>query len=392
MKYIVVLGDGMADWKCDEIDGKTPLEFANTPNMDLIAERGRCGMLKTVSQGFDPGSDVANLGVLGYRAEECYTGRGPLEAVSMGIDLKPADLAYRCNLVNVTDGVMNDFSAGHISSAEGALLFKELNEKLPARARGYPGVSYRNLLVIGDGKGAVTKPPHDITGEKIAEYIPKGGDEDILAECVAISREVFKDSPVNKKRIAEGKTPATQIWPWSGGKKPVLENFRDKYGVSAGMISAVDLLNGIAVCAGMKTIKVPGATGYLDTDYKAKADYAVKALKDGLDFVYMHVEAPDEAGHLGSLKEKVLAIERLDGVIGEILDAFEGEELRIAVLPDHPTPIALKTHTADPIPFAIMGPGIEADNCQVYSEAEAAAYGGYGQMNAKDFLHTFFGN
>ncbi len=169
MKYIVVLGDGMADWKCDEIDGKTPLEFANTPNMDLIAERGRCGMLKTVSQGFDPGSDVANLGVLGYRAEECYTGRGPLEAVSMGIDLKPADLAYRCNLVNVTDGVMNDFSAGHISSAEGALLFKELNEKLPARARGYPGVSYRNLLVIGDGKGAVTKPPHDITGEKIAE-------------------------------------------------------------------------------------------------------------------------------------------------------------------------------------------------------------------------------
>ena len=392
MKYIVVLGDGMADWKCDEIDGKTPLEFANTPNMDLIAERGRCGMLKTVSQGFDPGSDVANLGVLGYRAEECYTGRGPLEAVSMGIDLKPADLAYRCNLVNVTDGVMNDFSAGHISSAEGALLFKELNEKLPARARGYPGVSYRNLLVIGDGRGATTKPPHDITGEKIAEYVPKGGDEDILAECVAISREVFKDSPVNKKRIAEGKTPATQIWPWSGGYRPSMQTLMEQYPqVKTGaVISAVDLIQGIGKYAGLRIVKVPGATGLADTNYEGKAQAAIDALKQD-DFVFVHVEATDEAGHDGDLELKLRAIGYLDQrLIKPIVEAIEqmDEPVCMAVLPDHPTPVELRIHVNEPVPFIIYYKGIEPDEVQRYDEV-ACAGGSYGLLRLQEFMQAF---
>ncbi|MDD4127691.1 MAG: cofactor-independent phosphoglycerate mutase [Methanomicrobium sp.] len=387
MKYIVILGDGMADWPCDELAGKTILEYAKTPNFDRIAREGKCGMLKTVPDSCEPGSDVANLGVLGYNAEECYTGRGPLEAVSMGIDLKEDDIAYRCNLVTVKDEIMADFSAGHITSEEGKELFKSLNKHLPKSVKGYSGISYRNLLVVNKGIGSESKPPHDIVGEEIAEYIPKGGDSKILLKCMEISREVFKDHPVNKKRIAEGKPPATQIWPWSGGKKPALENFNAKYGLSGGMISAVDLLNGIAKCAGMRIITVPGATGYLDTDYNAKAEYAVRALKeDGLDFVYMHVEAPDEAGHLGSIKEKVLAIERLDEVTGKIL---EMKDTCIAVLPDHPTPVAFKTHTRDPVPFAILGLG--KDECTVYSESEAAEKGGFGKIDAKDFLRTFFG-
>ncbi|MBN2733748.1 MAG: cofactor-independent phosphoglycerate mutase [Methanomicrobiaceae archaeon] len=388
MKYIVILGDGMADWPCCEIEGKTPLEYAKTPNMDRIAREGKCGMIRTVPEGFEPGSDIANLSVLGYNPKDCYTGRGPLEAVSMGIDLKDDDIAYRCNLVTINGGVMEDFSAGHITSEEGKELFKTLNENLPESVRGYPGISYRNLLVLERGAGSESKPPHDIVGENIAEYIPKGKDSEILLKCMGISREVFKNHQVNKKRVADGKKPATQIWPWSGGKKPALENFKDKYGVSGGMISAVDLLNGIAKCAGMKIIPVPGATGYLDTDYAAKAAYAIEALKE-LDFVYMHVEAPDEAGHLGSIKEKVLAIERLDEVIGFILKNLENTEACIAVLPDHPTPVALKTHTKDPVPFAILGMG--TDGCTVYSEKEAEEKGGFKTIDAGDFLSIFFG-
>ncbi|MBP2133350.1 2,3-bisphosphoglycerate-independent phosphoglycerate mutase [Methanomicrobium sp. W14] len=390
MKYILILGDGMADWPCDELGGKTPLEYAKTPNFDKIAREGKCGMVGTVPEGFEPGSDVANLGVLGYDVSKCYTGRGPLEAVSMGIDMDKDDIAYRCNLVTVKDDIMTDFAAGHITSEEGAQLFSSLNEKLPKSVKGYPGISYRNLLVVKKGMGAESKPPHDIAGTNIIEYLPKGPDAKILMKCIEISREVFKDHPVNKKRISEGKNPATQIWPWSGGKKPVLEDFRDKYGLSAGMISAVDLLNGIAKCAKMKTIAVPGATGYLDTDYKAKARYAVEALND-LDFIYMHVEAPDEAGHLGSIKEKVLAIERLDEASGIILEKAEKskEDICIAVLPDHPTPVALKTHTREPVPFAILGRG--HDECTSYSEKEVNEKGGFGTVGAKDLLNIFFG-
>lgn len=383
MKYLIILGDGMADWPNEALDNTTPLAYADIPNMDRIAREGRSGMLKTVKEGFEPGSDIANLSVLGYDPALYYTGRGALEAVSMGVDLAADDIAYRCNLVTVTDGVMRDFSAGHITSEEGAALLTDLDGALPDVSL-YPGVSYRNLLVVHGGAGAETTAPHDIVDEEIGEYLPEGGDAELLAECVRVSREVFCGHPVNQQRIADGKTPATQIWPWSGGKKPQLPSFEERYGVRGAMISAVDLLNGIARCAGMDIVTVPGATGYLDTDYMAKARYAVEALKT-VDLVYMHVEAPDEAGHLGSAEEKVRAIERLDEAVGYLLDHVDGV---IALLPDHPTPIALKTHTSDPVPFAVMGMG--TDDVDAYSEV-AAEKGSFGLVDALDFIPMLTG-
>ena len=382
MKYIVILGDGMADEPLAELGGRTPLEYAETPNMDRIAREGRCGMLQTVPEGFEPGSDIANLSVLGYDPRVSYTGRGPLEAVSMGIELGEGEMAYRCNLVTVRDGLMVDFNAGHISSAEGAALLRDLDAVLGG-VRVYPGISYRNLLVLPEGRGSLTTPPHDIVGRPIQEYLPRGDDAAALLECMERSCEVFADHPVNRRRVLEGKIPATGIWPWSGGKRPSLEPFREKYGLAGGVISAVDLLGGIARLAGMEVIRVPGATGFIDTDYKAKARYAVDAL-DRLDFVYMHVEAPDEAGHMGSVEEKVRAIERLDEAIGIIL---ERPETVVAVLPDHPTPIRCRTHTADPVPFAVLGKG--KDGVKGFSEREARK-GSFGLMEAAAFLPMLF--
>ncbi len=382
MKYIVILGDGMADEPLEELGGRTPLEYARTPNMDRIAREGRCGLLQTVPDAFEPGSDIANLSILGYDPAESYTGRGALEAASIGVDLAEEDVAYRCNLVTVRDGMMEDFNAGHISSSEGAGLLRDLDTVLE-EVRLYPGISYRNLIVVPGGEGAATTPPHDIVGQPIEPYLPKGADAESLLRCMKASREVFAGHPLNRLRIQEGKLPATQIWPWSGGKKPYLPLFAEKYGLSGGMISAVDLLGGIARLAGMEVIAVPGATGYLDTDYEAKARYAAEALGH-LDFVYMHVEAPDEAGHMGSVEEKVRAIERLDEVIGLILDV---PDLVVAVLPDHPTPIRTKTHSRDPVPFAVLGKGTDAT--AAFSEREAAS-GSYGLMQAKDFLEMLF--
>jgi 2,3-bisphosphoglycerate-independent phosphoglycerate mutase len=383
LKYIVILGDGMADEPLVELGGKTPLEYARTPNMDTIARNGRSGMLRTVPPGFEPGSDIANLSVLGYDPRKYYTGRGPLEAVSMDIALAPSDVAYRCNLVTVENGVMEDFSAGHISSEESAELFSALDQSLPGVSL-YPGISYRNLLIVSGGHGAKTTPPHDIVGQGISEYLPQGGDATVLRECMEKSRDVLVQHPVNDQRKIAGKPPATMIWPWSGGNMPSLPNFTEKYGVHGGMISAVDLLNGIARCAGMEVIRVLGATGYLDTDYEEKAQSAIEALQH-LDFVYMHVEAPDEAGHMGSIEEKVRAIERLDEVTGTILDKVEGV---IAVLPDHPTPIRLRTHTSEPVPFAVLGKG--KDNIERYCEIEAKN-GSFGLMDAQDFLPMLLG-
>jgi 2,3-bisphosphoglycerate-independent phosphoglycerate mutase len=382
MKYIVVLGDGMADEPLEELGGKTPLEYAQTPNMDRMAREGACGMLHTIPDGFEAGSDIANMAVLGYAPEKYYTGRGPLEALSMGVDLAPDDVAYRCNLVTIEENTMSDFSAGHITSAEGAKLFASLQQEIPEvtlRA----GVSYRNLLVVHNGKGAVSTPPHDIVGQGISPYLPKGGDAALLHECMEKSRQVFGGHPVNKARIRAGRRPATRIWPWSGGHKPAFPPFAEKYGKRGGIISAVDLLNGIARCAGMEVISVPGATGYLDTDYDAKARYALDAIRD-LDFVYVHIEAPDEAGHLGSVEEKVKAIEKVDGVVGTIRDQFDGV---LAVLPDHPTPIRLKTHTRDPIPFVVVGKG--TDGSTTYSETSGRS-GGLGTRNATEFLEFLF--
>jgi 2,3-bisphosphoglycerate-independent phosphoglycerate mutase len=382
MKYIVVLGDGMADEPLQELGGKTPLEYAQTPHMDRMAREGACGMLRTIPDGFEAGSDIANMAVLGYAPEKYYTGRGPLEALSMGVDLAPDDVAYRCNLVTVEENTMADFSAGHISSAEGADLFTSLQQEMP-EVMFRAGVSYRNLLVVHGGQGAATTPPHDIVGQGISPFLPKGGDAEILDKCMEKSRQVFSGHPVNTIRIRAGKRPATRIWPWSGGHKPAFPPFTEKYGKKGGIISAVDLLNGIARCAGMEVISVPGATGYLDTDYDAKARYALDAIKH-LDFVYLHIEAPDEAGHLGSVEEKVKAIERVDDVVGIIRDRFDGV---LAVLPDHPTPIRLKTHTRDPIPFVVVGKG--TDGSMTYSET-AGRSGGLGTKNATDFLEFLF--
>ena len=382
MKYIVVLGDGMADEPIAELGGKTPLEAARTPNFDRMAQEGACGMLRTIQDGFEAGSDIANMSVLGYDPREYYTGRGPLEALSMGVDLRMDDIAYRCNLVTVTGGVMQDFSAGHISSAEGAALLDTLAPAVPdvlVRA----GVSYRNLLVIRDGKGCSSTPPHDIVGQPIAGYLPAGGDAALLDRCMDKSRSIFMDHPVNVARRKAGKSPATQVWPWSGGKRPDLPLFAERYRKKAGMISAVDLLNGIGRGAGMEIIRVPGATGYLDTDYRAKARYALEAIRR-LDFLYLHIEAPDEAGHLGSIEEKVKAIESVDGVVGTILDNFDGV---VAVLPDHPTPIRVKTHTREPVPFVVRGKG--TDKTRRFTESEARA-GKFGMMNATDFLSFLF--
>ena len=383
MKYLVVLGDGMADDELPELGGMTPLEYAETPNMDRIAREGASGLLRTIPDCFEPGSDVANLSVLGYDPRLYYTGRGPLEAMSMGVSLDPGDYAYRCNIVTVRDDTMEDFSAGHISTRESRDLLGSLSQKNIPGIFVRAGVSYRNLLVVHEGKGSETMAPHDIVGQQIGPYLPKGGDSAVLLCCIEESRKVFAGHPVNKARIAAGKSPATQIWPWSGGKTPSLPLFRDKYGLNGGMISAVDLLNGIAGYAGMEIVRVPGATGYLDTDYDAKARYAIEALKH-LDFLYLHVEAPDEAGHLGSTEEKVRAIERVDGMLGMILKEFSGV---VAILPDHPTPVRIKTHSRDPVPFAVLGK--MRDSCRSYSEREAKS-GGYGVMDAVDFLPMLF--
>src|SRR5665647_537564 len=382
MKYIVILGDGMADEPLAQLGGKTPLEYAKTPNMDRMAQNGACGMLRTIPDGFEAGSDIANMSILGYAPELYYTGRGPLEALSMGIDLDAHDVAYRCNLVTVDNGIMTDFSAGHISSPEGAELFSSLGQRIPGVVF-RPGVSYRNLIVVHNGKGAISTPPHDIVGENIANYLPKGPDAGLLLRCMEKSHEIFFEHPVNYARQKQGKPLATQIWPWSGGHKPAFPSFETKYHKKGGVISAVDLLKGIARCAGMEVITVPGATGYLDTDYDAKGRYALEAIKH-LDFLYLHIEAPDEAGHLGNVEEKIRAIERVDSVIGMILEEFDGV---LAVLPDHPTPIRVKTHTRDPVPFVIMGKGKDAT--EQYSE-QAARSGGFGMKNAVDFLDFLF--
>lgn len=339
-------------------------------------------MLRTIPDGFEAGSDIANMAVLGYSPAKYYTGRGPLEALSMGVDLSLSDVAYRCNLVTVKDGIMADFSAGHITSAEGAALFASLQKEIP-EVMVKAGVSYRNLLVVPLGQGTESTPPHDIVGREIGGYLPKNGDADLLLRCIEKSHQIFEDHPVNLARRKAGKSEATHIWPWSGGHKPAFPLFDEKYGKKGGMISAVDLLNGIARCAGMEIIRVPGATGYLDTDYAAKARYAIDAIKH-LDFLYLHIEAPDEAGHLGSIEEKVKAIQKVDEVVGTILAEFNGV---LAVLPDHPTPIRIRTHSRDPVPFVVIGKG--NDGCNRFSEKEAA-HGRFGTKNAVDFLGFLF--
>ena len=385
MKYLLILADGAADEPLEELGGKTPLEVAKKPNMDMIAKKGRCGMLKTVDESMTPGSDVANMSILGYDPEKYYTGRGALEALSMGVPFGDDDMAYRCNLVTIENGKMKDFAAGHITSEEGAELFKSLQEKVP-ELKFYPGVSYRNVMMFPGGKGVESYPPHDIVDEVVDNYMPKGPDADVVMKAMVRAADVFENHPVNVARKAAGKNPATTIWPWSSGKKPAMPKFEEMFGKKGAMISAVDLLFGIAACCGMEIVKVEGATGYLDTNYMGKAKAAVETLKGDADFVYMHVEATDEAGHLGSVEEKIRAIERLDEAVGYILENFDG---CVMLMPDHPTPIAKKTHTHDAVPFVVMGKD-EADSVSAYTEKDVRENGAYGLMKAVDLLPMVF--
>ncbi|MDR2855851.1 MAG: 2,3-bisphosphoglycerate-independent phosphoglycerate mutase, partial [Methanomicrobiales archaeon] len=296
MKYVILLADGMADEPLPEYDNQTPIEIAHTPHLDKIARKGAMGLVKTVPDSLEPASDVANLSLLGYDPKENYTGRGPLEALSIGVSLVETDIAYRCNLVTIENGIMIDSTAGHISNEEGAQLIAALSAI--SEVHFYNGVSYRNLLILPNGKGAETKPPHNMIGKKIHELLPSGKDAKRLFTYMEKAHAILEDHPINKARMKAGKAPANWIWPWNGGKSPQLKAFSEMFGISGGVISGVDLLKGIAIAAGMKAISVPGATGYLDTDYMAKARYALNALKE-LDLVYVHVEAPDEAGHMG---------------------------------------------------------------------------------------------
>ncbi len=361
MKYIVLLGDGMSDEPNADLDGKTPLEVAHTPNMDRLASAGRLGLASTVPPGYHPGSDVANLSVFGYNPEDCYTGRSPLEAASMGVELGPDDVAFRLNFVwleaHFGKLYMGDFSAGHISTAEGAELIATLQKELGGdEFMFYPGVSYRHLLIWKNGKDKLTfTPPHDISTLSIEGYLPQGEGADVLHDLTNSAQMLLHDHPVNNRRVTENKVPANSIWLWGHGKKPSMQTYQSLFGLSGSVISAVDLIKGIGVNAGLDIIEVPGATGYIDTNYKGKAEYAIASLKDK-DFVYVHVEAPDEAAHAGLLQEKIGAIESFDKeVVGTIVDNLDNiGDCKILITPDHPTPVAKRTHTSDPVPFIIF--------------------------------------
>ncbi|HTP06169.1 MAG TPA: cofactor-independent phosphoglycerate mutase [Nitrospirota bacterium] len=369
MKYIILLGDGMADRPHAELGGKTCLQAAKTPNLDRLATLGTVGMVHTIPEGFPPGSDVANLTVMGYDPRKYYTGRSPLEAASIGVKLEPDDVAFRCNLVTlriiggkssasgaVRRAIMEDFSAGHIPTQEARLLIEEINSKLGSdRIRFYPGVSYRHLMVWKGGKDKIDcTPPHDIQDKDIQDYLPRGEGDEVLNALMESSTDLLLHHPVNKARVENGKRPANSIWLWGQGKRPSMPTFREKYGLEGAMISAVDLTKGIGIYAGFEVINVPGATGWIDTNYVGKAEHALWALKTK-DVVYVHVEAPDEAGHTGDLKNKLKAIEDFDEyVVGNIIHGMKQfDEYRILALPDHPTPLEIRTHTNEPVPFVI---------------------------------------
>jgi len=400
MKYIIILGDGMADEPIEALGNKTPLQAANKPNIDLLASKGKSGMLDTIPAGFKPGSEIANLSVLGYDVPKVFEGRGALEAASMGIDIASDEMAMRCNLICIEDGNIKNHSAGHISSEEAKELILFLDEKLnDGKVSFYPGVSYRHLLKVKNGcKELDCTAPHDVPGTPFKDVMIKPlsekakGTADYLNNLILKSQELLKDHPVNLKRIAAGKDPANSIWPWSPGYRPKMETLQELFGVKTGsVISAVDLIMGIGRYAGLKLIHVEGATGLYDTNYEGKAQAAIDALKND-DFVYLHIEASDEAGHEGDYDLKVKTIEYLDKrVVKPIYEAVKewDEPVTIAVLPDHPTPCLLKTHTSDPIPFLIYRTNGDADSVQVYDEFESAK-GAYGLLKGREFMETLF--
>lgn len=387
MKYLVVLCDGMADYPVEQLGGKTPLEYADTPNMDKLAKTATVGLIKTVADGLKPGSDVANLSVLGYDPNECYTGRSPLEAGSIGIDMKETDVSFRANLVTLSDEpeyadkTILDYCADDISTADAEVLVKYLAEKLDNEEfKLYSGVSYRHCLIWNNGTldvGTLT-PPHDITGKPIKEYVPTHKNAQKLYELMKKSYELLKDHPLNLERIKKGLRPANSIWLWGEGVRANLVNFKEKFGVKASMISAVDLLKGIGKFSGMNVVEVEGATGYIDTNFEGKAQAAINEFKNGQDFVYIHVEAPDECGHRHEIENKPKAISIIDKVIlGPVTEylAGTGEDFKVLVTPDHATPLSLKTHTNDPIPFFIYDSRVKKNGVDTFNENTAKETG-----------------
>lgn len=386
MKYVVFLGDGMADRPLKELDGRTPLGYAKHPNMDFMAKNGTYGLVRTVPEGMIPGSDTANLSVFGYDPKVYYSGRSPLEAASIGVPLADTDVTYRCNFVtltgsnNIEEAIMTDYSAGEITSAESAQLVEFINQRFESETRKlYAGVSYRHCFVMKNAEtGAETTPPHDISLKKVSGHLPTGTNAELLMEMMRYAYANLKDHPVNQKRIAEGKNPANAIWFWGEGRKPRLTPFFERFGLTGTVVSAVDLIQGIGICAGLDAPKIPGATGLYTTNFANKGQAAIDAFKSGKDFVYIHVEAPDECGHHAQIKEKVYSIEEIDSkIVGPVLAYLEGcgEDFAALVMPDHPTPIALMTHTTDPIPFALYFKGDHAGRDCRYNEAEAAKTG-----------------
>ncbi|MCE5228540.1 cofactor-independent phosphoglycerate mutase [bacterium] len=400
MKYIVILGDGMADVPVKKLNGKTPLQVANKPNMDRIAREGRCGLFRTVPADLPPGSEVANLGVMGFDARTCGYGRGALEAASMGVEIGDDDMAMRCNVLCIENKRIKNHSAGHITSAESDELLGVLRAEVGGHGLSfYTGVDYRHLFVgHGLSPDLICMPPHDHPGELVEDLMikPKNSQAKATAELLnRITRrswELFEHHPLNERRRAEGKDPANSIWLWSPGRRPTMWTYKDRFGVTGAVISAVDLIRGIGVYAGLDVIKVEGATGLWNTNFEGKADACLNALKDH-DFVYLHVEAPDEASHEGNLERKIKSIEDLDRrLIGRILGELEKKHERavVALLPDHPTPVESRVHIHGDVPFAIMSPGIEADSVERYDEA-ACAKGGYGLLEGDQFIKTVLG-
>lgn len=400
MKHLIILGDGMADWAVPSLGNKTLLQYADTPYMDRLAKMGKTGMLKTVADGFHPGSEVANMSVMGYDLPTVYEGRGVLEAASIGVDLRPDDMAMRCNLVCVEGELLKNHSAGHISTEEADVLIKYLEEKLGNdKVHFYTGVQYRHLLVIkGGDKHVACVPPHDVPLKPFRPNLVKAlrpeAEETaaLLNDLIMKSQELLANHPLNLKRVAEGEDPANSIWPWSPGYRPKMEPLSDKYpSIKKGsVITAVDLIRGIGHYAGLRCIDVEGATGLYNTNYEGKAQAAIEALKTD-DFVYLHIEASDEAGHEGDVPLKLKTIEYLDHrAVGPIYEAVKDwdEPVAIAVLPDHPTPCELRTHTAEPIPFLIYYPGIEPDNVSTYDEV-ACQKGEYGLLDKDEFMNLF---
>ena len=385
MKYIVILGDGMADEPIAALGGKTPLEFADTPTMDELASKGELGMVQNVPAGMSPGSEVANLSVMGYDPLTDFTGRSPLEALSVGVQMEPDDIVFRCNLVTLTEEepypekTILDHSSGEIATADADILMDAIREQFNDKTfQFYTGTSYRHIMIWKHGRLARLEPPHDHLTKVIGQWLPQ---EPVLRDFMERSFDILNNHPLNLQRAAEGKHKANSLWYWGAGTRPSLQSFREKTGLSGAMVSAVDLLKGIAVGAGMKVYQVEGATGSIDTNWEGKAQAAIDALlKDGCDFVYVHVEAPDEMAHQGLVEEKVKSIEYLDKrVIAPIKQAVEdaGEDYRMLILPDHPNLLRLRTHTGDPVPYVLFDSTRQRKTLARYGETEAKATGNF---------------